>query len=296
MDKSFYVIPGGNSASTSHICCCGRCCRRQLLDQYNVLKHEQTCIPSTGSPQTGGMYAADKKANNSKLCFTDNVVIVQEKNDWGYRLEAAENDAAEGAVLILSVCIPILKRIPGFTDRFSGMEWVSIFEASFAAGDRDPKIQRNETGYEMDVLLSLIRAGRIIPISTESDGAVIRQVFPSAIDVYSLQMFAHIYRNKGYSTDVRIRPGTENWLFENTFSSKEWKALGVYEEKKDTRGLRWGGRLSRWQEEFTDHQLDSPERAASCIDSPEGKNTDSCSSFQEWKAYLYPSGCTKAWP
>ena len=239
MDKNFYVIPTGKDASTSHICYCGRCGRRQLLDQYNVLKHEQVCCPSIGDLQADDTYAADKRTHNSQIRLTDDVVIVEEKRHWGYRLEASVDDDAAGGVLMLSVCMPILKRIPGFTDRFSGMEWAPIFEAAFAAGSRHPRILRNETGYEMDVLLSLIRAGRISPISMESDRAVIRRVFPGVIDIYSLQMFIHIYCNKGYTADASIKHTTENWQFESTPNRKEWKALGVYEEKKGTRGLPW---------------------------------------------------------
>ena len=78
----------------------------------------------------------------------------------------------------------------------------------------------------MDVLLSLIRAGRIVPISAERDVEVIRSIFP-CIDIYSLQMFVHIYRNKGYSTFGRLRPATEKLLFSKVPCSEEWKNAGV---------------------------------------------------------------------
>lgn len=107
-----------------------------------------------------------------------------------------------------------------------GIEWVPVFEVLFPAGGKNPKIVRNETGYEMDVLLSLIRAGRIVPISAERDAEVIRSVFP-CIDVYSLQMFAHIYRNKGYSASGRLRPATEKLLFSKVPCSEEWKNAGA---------------------------------------------------------------------
>ena len=228
MDKNFYVIPTGNKASMSHICYCGRCGKRQLLDRYNVQKHEQDCALSVRDSLAG-----TRLTGGSKLSQTDDVVIVEEMNYWGYKLEATEADGDAIGVLSLSICIPILIKIPGFTDRFSGMEWVPVFVAEFPAGSKSPRVLRNETGFTMEVLLAMIRAGRISSISMESDRAVIRRVFPSVIDVYSLEMFIHIYRNKGYLTGVRIRPGTESWLFENTPSSKEWKALGVYEEKTE---------------------------------------------------------------
>ena len=240
MDKSFYVIPAGKEVSTSHVCYCGRCGKRQLLDQYNLMKHEQTCNPSDRNPKIGNAYAVDQQPRKSQIRLTDDVVLVEERNYWGYRLEGTEGDGGVASgILKLSVCIPILIKIPGFTDRFSGMEWAPIFVAEFPTGARNPRILCNETGYEMDVLLAFIRARHIRPISMESDRKVIRRVFPGLIDIYSLEMFVHIYRNKGYTTGVRIKPGTESWLFENTPNSKEWKALGVYEEKKDTFSTRW---------------------------------------------------------
>ena len=32
MDKSFYVIPTGKDTAATHVCYCGRCGKRQLLD------------------------------------------------------------------------------------------------------------------------------------------------------------------------------------------------------------------------------------------------------------------------
>ena len=234
MDKSFYVIPAGKDATTSHVCYCGRCGKRQLLDHYNVLKHEQTCNPSDRNPKGSNAFAVDQQTHNPQISLTDDVVIVEERNYWGYRLESTEGDGAAGGILKLSICIPSLIKIPGFTDRFSGMEWVPVFEADFPTGAKDPRILGNETGFDMEILLVMIRAGRISPISTESDRAVIRRVFPSVIDVFSLEMFVQIYRNKGFTTDIRIKPDTESWLFRNTPNSKEWKKLGVYEERKNS--------------------------------------------------------------
>ena len=220
MNKSFFVKAAGTGA-----CYCGRCGKRQLVDRYNMQKHEQIC--------------------NSHYKDGDEVYVVEEGSSWGYRLESTEKVApasgrpASGTpapatnapdVLTLFICVPVLIRIRGFKDRFSGMEWQPIFVAEFAAGSKNPQILRNETGYEMDVLLSLIRAGRIIPISTESDREVVRRVFP-CLDVYSLQMFAHIYKCKGFNTEQRIGAGTQSWLFENTPNSRDWKDLSCIAQK-----------------------------------------------------------------
>lgn len=286
MDKSYYVIQTGKDAATSHVCYCGRCGKRQLLDRFNIREHEQFCVPmakleqslkseamnsKAGCKQTNNQQVDSQQVRNSEADYqqvgnlklsnlpasnpcadsqkkisirvsslmnrrsispTDDVVVVEEKNYWGYRLDSTEADGAVGGVLTLSICIPVLIKIPGFTDRFSGMEWVSIFVVEFAAGSKKPRILRNDTCYELEVLLALIRAGHISPIGMESDRTVIRRVFRNVIDVYNLQMFAHIYCNKGFSSDIRIKPKMEKLLFENTPNSKEWKELGVYEEKK----------------------------------------------------------------
>ena len=193
MGKSFFVKSPETGA-----CYCGRCGKRQLTDLYNMQKHAQICDPQFG--------------------VKDEVLVVEEGRSWGYRLESAPG------VLTLSICAPFLTRIRGFKDRFSGMEWMTVFAAEFAAGTKNIRILSNDTGYDMEVLLSLIRADRIIPISSVRDSEVIRQVFP-CIDIYSLQMFAHIYKCKGFTANKPIKPGTESWLFEKTPGSKEWKEL-----------------------------------------------------------------------
>ena len=222
MDRVFMVRSKKND-----ICYCGRCGKRQIGDRYNMNKHAQICAAG--------------------VSVKDEVLLVEEDSGWGYRLDsmpsASNTEITSGAsdtesipspydlgsepqVLRLRVCAPHLVPIGGFTDRFSGMKWVPIFEVLFPAGSKSPDIIKNETGFDMDVLLSLIRAGRIVPISKESDAEVIRRVFP-CIDVYTLQMFVHIYKNKGFSTADRIRPGTENLLFAKIPDSGEWKSRAV---------------------------------------------------------------------
>lgn len=204
MDRVFMIRSGKTG-----ICYCGKCGKRQIGDHYNMNKHAQACGEGIGAK--------------------GEAVLVDEGSGWGYRLDSIPGGSAPKeapAVLRLHICAPRLRPIPGFTDRFSGIEWVPVFEVLFPAGSKNPEIVRNETGYEMDVLLSLIRAGRIVPISAERDAEVIRSVFP-CIDVYSLQMFAHIYRNKGYSASGRLRPATEKFLFSKVPCSEEWKNAGA---------------------------------------------------------------------
>ena len=240
MDRVFMIRSGKTG-----ICYCGKCGKRQIGDRYNMNKHAQVCGEGIGAK--------------------DEVVLVDEGSGWGYRLDsvpgvsATEKTPAERiakspatarritspaadsgpeaapVALRLHICAPRLRPIPGFTDRFSGIEWVPVFEVLFPAGGKNPKIVRNETGYEMDVLLSLIRAGRIVPISAERDVEVIRSIFP-CIDIYSLQMFVHIYRNKGYSTFGRLRPATEKLLFSKVPCSEEWKNAGAGSSNKSSTG------------------------------------------------------------
>ena len=62
MNKSYYVIQTGKDASTSHVCYCGRCGKRQLLDRYNIREHEQYCVPMVKLEQSLKSKAMDSKA------------------------------------------------------------------------------------------------------------------------------------------------------------------------------------------------------------------------------------------
>ena len=124
MNKSYYVRLTAKNGPTSHVCCCGRCGKRVLADNYNIQEHERTC-----NLKTGDLQAADSQARS-----TDEIAMVEEKNSLGYLLESNENVDSTYGALTLSICIPILKRIPGYTNRYSGMEWMPVFVAVFAAG------------------------------------------------------------------------------------------------------------------------------------------------------------------
>jgi len=245
MDRAFMIRSGKTG-----ICYCGRCGKRQIGDRYNMKKHAQACCEGIG--------------------VKDEVILMDEGSSLGYRLDSIPGGAAPEmvpetrltkshasairtmspaavtepeaapAALRLRICAPQLRPIRGFTDRFCGIDWVPVFEVLFPAGSKNPEIVRNETGYEMDVLLSLIRAGRIVPIGAERDAEAIRRVFP-CIDVYSLQMFVHIYRNKGYSISGRLRPAAEKLLFSKVPSSDEWKKAGTGSNDKCSAGNSGAG-------------------------------------------------------
>lgn len=164
-------------------CYCGKCGKKLLDDSYNTGKHAELCGYAAGSHEP-----------------------LKEGVDLGYRLEGSR----EG--VLLSVCRPLLKLIRGFTDRFYGAEWESVFEVKFPAGSKVPAVLKNETGLEPDVLMMLIKAGRILPISPEKNAEEVHKAFPAVIDLHSIQMFAHIYRNKGLGTERILPEETERKL------------------------------------------------------------------------------------
>ena len=164
-------------------CYCGKCGKKLLDDSYNTGKHAELCGYAAGSYEP-----------------------LKEGVDLGYRLEGSR----EG--VLLSVCRPLLKLIRGFTDRFYGAEWESVFEVKFPAGSKVPAVLKNETGLEPNILMRLIKAGRILPISPEKDAEEVHKAFPAVIDLHSIQMFAHIYRNKGFGTERILPEETERKL------------------------------------------------------------------------------------
>lgn len=156
---------------------CGKCGKRLLPDYYNARKHAQAC---------------------GFVCETeDSSCTLVEDGTAGYRLSAGEG------TLHLEICLPELSRIRGFKDRFDGIRWTRIMETVFPADSRTPVIRENQSGVDLDTWLALIRAGRCLRIQAEPDAHVIRRVFAGIIDVYSLQMFVHIYRMKGFH---HVRP------------------------------------------------------------------------------------------
>ena len=195
MDKRAFMVESARTGAFY----CGRCGRKMLYDHYNMFKHACRC---------GGEPAK-----------REDLILAEEGKDWGYLLEEGEQS------LLFSVCTPRLKVIRGFTDRFHGMEWEPVFRAEFPAGSRTPLLALNKTGLEMDVLLSLVRAGRICRIGEETDKEIIRRVFPGVPDVFSLQMFAYIYQHRGFAGRSGIDPGLKAFLINKCPSAKEWKSF-----------------------------------------------------------------------
>ena len=151
---------------------CGKCGKRLLPDYYNSKKHAETCG-----------FKVDENLPNQGVVTDDSA---------GYRLCISKGN------LLLEICRPRLIRIQGFTDRYKGMRWVTDLRMVFSPGCKETRVTKNDTGQDADVWLSLIRAGRCFRIREESDIEIIREVFPGIIGLYSPEMFAHIYRTKGF--------------------------------------------------------------------------------------------------
>ena len=151
---------------------CGRCGKRLIPDLYNAGKHAQSC----------GFSCSENGRDRNVIADYDR----------GYRL------TAEGERLHLEICRPELVPIPGFPDRFRGIRWVTLMDTVFPSGSREPEVIKNDSGADLDLWLAMIRAEKCCRIHSSTDAQIIRQVFPGIIRIYSLQMFAHIYRTKGF--------------------------------------------------------------------------------------------------
>lgn len=151
---------------------CGRCGKRLIPDLYNAGKHAQSC----------GFSCSESGRDRNVIADYDR----------GYRL------TAEGEDLHLEICRPELVPIPGFPDRFRGIRWITVMDTVFPSGSREPEVIKNDSGADPDLWLAMIRAEKCCRIHSSTDAQIIRQVFPGIIRIYSLQMFAHIYRTKGF--------------------------------------------------------------------------------------------------
>ena len=158
---------------------CGKCGKRLTPDFYNSKKHAEAC----------GFKVIESLPNRGVV--TD--------DSAGYRLDVWKGN------LLLEICQPELVPRPGFSDRFKGMRWFTVFRMVFSPDSREPRVTKNETGLDADIWLALIRAGRCFHIREETDVEIIREVFPGIIRLYSLQMFVHIYRTKGFHHEHLLR-------------------------------------------------------------------------------------------
>ena len=206
MDKSYII-----KSKISGTCYCGNCGEEILPDRGNITKHLQnkTCGPNI-----------DEKDDN---------FIVEEEGCLGYYLDVDED------ALLLFVCTPRFKSEHLFGNRITGIEWVPVYIVTFPAASKCPVAVKNTYGMELEEVLAGIEIGRIFPIRRENDLDVVQKVFP-CIDIFSLEMFVHIYRHKGYNTTQLIGASMEQWLLEKRIRNKDWKAFGVDLKRKANSG------------------------------------------------------------
>lgn len=161
---------------------CGKCGKKMMQDQYNIQKHAANCWPDTQRE----------------------VECIDEGRSLVYRLEK------EPGKLVLTVDVPYLKLLPGFTDRFRGCRWVNVFKAEYPVGSKEPRVVCDDLGKGLREILKQVRDGKIRPASGDSENA--HSVFPGVLAVYDMRMFDHIYRTKGYRFIQAIPPEVEERL------------------------------------------------------------------------------------
>ena len=208
MDKSFII-----KSKTSGTCYCGNCGVIVWPNQSLFSEHIQN---KKCGPYFDG---------------TDVNYVVEEKGCLGYYLDNTQNS------LLLFVCTPQFKQDHVSGDQIKGMEWVPVYIAEFPVASKCPITIKNSYGMELEDVLAKIKCGRIFPIRNENDLDVLQRVFP-CIDIFSLQMFAHIYRNKGFNATESIGSGMEKWLLEKRLRNKDWKNFGVDLKGKASRGRK----------------------------------------------------------
>ncbi len=165
MDRKFFI-----RAKDSRRCYCSNCGGVQLQDRYNFKKHGKSC----------GFTEED--------CYEP----VQEEETYGYRWKKEEGK------LIFEICFPQLFLRPGFADRYTGGGWKPVFAAALLPASREVKTLFNETDAGFDEWIKRITEKKLVRIQKEKDLKVIQSVFPGILGIWSYEMFAEIYRKKGY--------------------------------------------------------------------------------------------------
>ena len=202
MDRRFFIH--AKNIHRGYCACCGKI---QLQDNYNYKKHGSICGFSDD----------------------DNFTPVREGMTYGYRW------AKEGQKLRFSVCLPRLILRPGFSDRYQGGCWESVFEAELLPAQKEIEILKNETDKDFGKWIALADEGELVRIQKETDSEVIHSVFPGILDIWNLRMFVSIYRNKGYRYVPLLSEETARRLVEQGF--RDVKTAGTIPTEKNEKLL-----------------------------------------------------------
>ncbi len=163
---------------------CGKCGKKLPMDRYNGKKHAEACW-------SGADYETE---------------FILEGADQIYNLTACPGK------VVLTLSLPLIKRIPGFQDRFEGMERLKTFEVVYKAGSKIPEVTYDPAERGLESVLHKIRQGRFRRGEKANDAEILHSVFPSVIAVESLEMFDFIYRHKGFCAERKIPPAVEERL------------------------------------------------------------------------------------
>ena len=204
IDRRFFIV-----AKSKHRCYCAYCGKIQLQDYYNYKKHGNIC----------------------GFTDDDNFTPVREGVTYGYRW------SKEGQKLRFSVCLPRLILRPGFSDRYLGGCWDSVFEAELSLAQKKVEILKNETDIDFDEWIARADKEDLVRIHAGSDGEAIRSAFPGIIDIWDLKTFINLYRKKGYRYVPLLTEETARHLVEQGFSDAQKTDLALKNRKEEKNEL-----------------------------------------------------------
>ena len=162
VSTKYFFKPSGSAFAY-----CSHCGKRVLQDEYNLKKHGQGC----------GFTSFD-------------IFEILTESNYGYAFSKRDEKT-----LLFSVYRPDLRPLPGFKDRFKNNGWIPVYEAAFTWNSREI---REKGEYSFDIWLALINMRKLPYLSTVPFSQVIASVFPTVPHTYSLTMFYHIYKTKGF--------------------------------------------------------------------------------------------------
>ncbi len=196
MDRHFFLVDPKDNR-----CYCSFCGKPVMQDAYNLRKHSADCF---------GMDEGRDIMQRLRLHADFGYRVSIETNSKHQDRMSDDDDSDPAAYkptynLIIEICAPEFIPRPRFQDRYQGAKWKSILKAVYRNdGSKKVDIVYNNSLFPYDVWLALIRKNKLVQVQTEDTTTLIGMVFPQVYDIYSLQMFDFIYRNRGYERKVCI--------------------------------------------------------------------------------------------
>ena len=161
-NHKFFMSPKGKSQAY-----CSVCGKKILQDRYNMVNHGREC----------GFSEKD-------------LFDILTEDSYCYDLVKEDDET-----LLFSVWQPRMIPSPGFKDKYEYGVWDNVFEARFRWNSREIE----EKGlYNLRTWRYLISQEKVRYLGEEKPREVIARTFPVLPDIYSFDMFHHIYENRGY--------------------------------------------------------------------------------------------------